>query len=888
MAETPIITDGTSDFSQGVDSLKTATAQSPTNPNGLTKSQLAKLVNGTMRDGGLSPRDGFQFRGVIVGLSSLPYLLGSTHQGKVPYVPTSGNPYEIYVIGGHIIKVDPTFVAAPIDLSEVFGFSFISTTTKAYFCKGSKFLVIQSGNYNPLTNGGELPIFWDGASLTRSNGITGITTRGGFVAQEYNLTLPVWTAPAAGDSLIFPGVVWPGNLYDKVLITDTASSNICTAAISNINPLTIQTDTQISSSSNAAGTYDFTIGYWKNAASMVGASTGPGVQFTTAATITSAQQLNEFAPREWTINFSTSYYYPGNVGDSIYIEVSSTVYGPYMVQKVSSGKMQIEAGTPNIAPGLGVASILPIILNYTQQVFYVPGVGNNVSIPLPTNAPDTYFGSIGDVVTITNGGDNYGTYIVTGYGGIQSWQTGTGLTLRQTIAGNMSQQLPFQFDFTIVSTPTGSGTNVNQIPSAGAMIYFMGRIWYGSGAVANAGDIVGGPSGTLENNFQDSVLYVTENPLVIGGDGFAMPSGSDNITAFAIPQMINASLGQGLLNIATANAIFALQVPVTRADWIAANAANAPQVFVVQQSNGFANDWSCVGVNGDIWFQSNAPDIRSLLTAVRYFQQWGNVDISSNEDYILSQVNPALLLWASGFYFNNRLWMTSLPTQTPFGVVHNAIIPIDLSPISTLEQQNPPNWEGNYEGLQIFQLTTATFSGQQRAFASVLSANISGQIEVWENVVNSVGESTGQNTFPIKWQGTFPGFTWDKEFEMKELLSGELWLDQIQGVVTCLVEYSPDGSSCWYPWYKFSVCNATDSSQLPIPEGYPLIEFSQAVRKPITLPIPPEANDDQNNRPASIGYEFQPRITFTGQCRLRGMRFHARVVKRALYEGLQT
>ena len=77
----------------------------------------------------------------------------------------------------------------------------------------------------------------------------------------------------------------------------------------------------------------------------------------------------------------------------------------------------------------------------------------------------------------------------------------------------------------ITNPAVAPGTpGVNEIPAGTAMDYFMGRIWYAQGRVANAGDIVGGPSGTLAYDFRDSVLNVTECPLVLGGDGFSVPA----------------------------------------------------------------------------------------------------------------------------------------------------------------------------------------------------------------------------------------------------------------------------------------------------------------------------------------------------------------------------
>jgi hypothetical protein len=275
-----------------------------------------------------------------------------------------------------------------------------------------------------------------------------------------------------------------------------------------------------------------------------------------------------------------------------------------------------------------------------------------------------------------------------------------------------------------------------------------------------------------------------------------------------------------------------------------------------------------------------------LLTAVRYFQQWSNPLLSSNEDRILSLVNTSLLGWSNSVFFATRRLKCTLPQETPYGVVFPAIMPLDLTTISTLETQDPPNWEGHYEGLNILKIDVATFGTQQRCFAAVLSPTVPGQMEVWENVVGQIGDQSATQNNRIEWQATLCSFTWGNEFEMKELQGAELWFDQLQGPVDVLVEYCPDGSSCFYPWAAFTICSAADSTQLASPAEYPVITFQPGVKKPLMLPHPPEATGESNHRPAYQGYEFQPRITVRGQARLRGVRLHATRRKVSLYENI--
>jgi hypothetical protein len=384
--------------------------------------------------------------------------------------------------------------------------------------------------------------------------------------------------------------------------------------------------------------------------------------------------------------------YPGKIGDvvAIYGDGNQTPFGTFQVTAISSGQIKATSIQPqNIGTNMfGGCVILPIQNVISGANFFlIPPVGQTIRIPLDHQ----YIGSLGDIVSIPT----IGTFTVANVG---NFLEAGPLVLTTISATNVGSIFPVDFTLTVIQAPSAIGLLINQIPAATVMAYYVGRIFYAQGNVINYGDVTGSLSGTAENNYLDAVLSVTQNPFILGGGGFAMPSGNDNITGMAIPQMINAALGQGLLNIGTANGVFALQVPQDQTQWDSLTASNPPQIFVVQQSNGFANDWCVCSVNGDLWFQSYLADIRSLLTAVRYFQQWGNVSLSSNEERILEQVNVSLLFFASSIYFNNRLLNTTYPQQTPYGVVHPALIPLDLTTISTLEQQDAPNWEGQLEG----------------------------------------------------------------------------------------------------------------------------------------------------------------------------------------------
>ena len=447
-----------------------------------------------------------------------------------------------------------------------------------------------------------------------------------------------------------------------------------------------------------------------------------------------------------------------------------------------------------------------------------------------------------------------------------------GATLRRSIGINNNAVVP--------GTP-----GVNELPAAFSMDYYQQRLWYSLGNSVAAGDIVGGNSGTVPYQFTNAILNVTENPLVLGngGDAFSLPSNAGQIRALCHSANLDATLGQGQLFIGTRKQIFALQVPVTRADWIAANSTNAPLLTIVQLNNGMVNDRSVVAVNGDLFFQSLEPSIRSLITAIRYFQQWGNTPISREIGRILQFNDRALMRFSTGIYFDNRLLQAVLPKQTPQGVVHQAIVPLDFEVISTLSDAKPPAWEGHWEGLNILQMFTGDFGGVERAFAVVV--NEAKEIAVWELTTDQRFEN-GDNR--VTWQVEFPAFNFGKEFDLKDLVGAELWIDKLFGTVEFELFWRVDGDPCLRFWHRWTECTQRNSSENPLNPilGYPQQAFRESYRATMNLPQPPLYCEPVMHRPAHRGYQFQPVLQIKGWCRVRGILLYANPVEKSIYENL--
>jgi hypothetical protein len=311
---------------------------------------------------------------------------------------------------------------------------------------------------------------------------------------------------------------------------------------------------------------------------------------------------------------------------------------------------------------------------------------------------------------------------------------------------------------------------------------------------------------------------------------------------------------------------------------------------VLQINNGSVNDRSVVNVNGDLFYQSLEPSIRSLVDAVRYFQQWGNRSISANIQRVLQFNNRALMrLGAAGTTFDNRLYQTQLPIQTAQGVVSQALAILDFLPVSTFESNKEPIWNGIYEGLQYFNLATADFNGLERSFCTVRAAQ-AGDIQLYETIplqrtdFNDFGGSITESR--IVWSFETPAFTWSQEFLLKRLVSAELWVDRVSGEVVFKLEYRPDGDTCWRLWNEWKICSArTTAEDCEHPISYPIAPYGDGYKQNMVMPKPRVGCETFSARPSDVAYQQQFRLTVKGYCRLRGMIFKAEPDDREMYKG---
>lgn len=501
-------------------------------------------------------------------------------------------------------------------------------------------------------------------------------------------------------------------------------------------------------------------------------------------------------------------------------------------------------------------------------------------VPLPG-------GTAQDVAVDSVPAGTAGSVLVDVNGDINSWQIpATGLPpagVNQVYIVNLTG---------IPGDPIAIGDTLEseqELPAGTAMDYYMGRIWVANGREYIAGDIVGGPSGSPQYGFRDSILKMIDNAFTASGGAFIVPSNAGNIRALKHPANLDTALGEGQLLPMTRRNVYSTNVVPDRAAWAL---LSEPIQRVAQINFGTVSDRSVVTVNGDLYYQA-VDGIRSLQQSIRYFNSGpGNVALSNEVQRAIALNDKSLLHVASGAEMDNRLLQSTIPYQTPVGIAHKGLLPLNFDVLSTLGEKHPPAWEGAWVGIPFLKLLKGDFGGRQRCFAIIWS-DISQEIQIWELTENAQ-EDYGKETTPggdrITWQIETPSFDWGNSFQLKELQNLEFWIDRLSGTVRFVLEYRPGSLPCWLPYHEWEECAARNECELPnpiLPCDHPTQPYLPQYRAMMTMPKPPVGCNNNAVRPTNQDFSFQFRLTIKGTCRIRGIMVHALPMERAPFDGLR-
>lgn len=496
--------------------------------------------------------------------------------------------------------------------------------------------------------------------------------------------------------------------------------------------------------------------------------------------------------------------------------------------------------------------------NYGTSISYT--ARNTAAFTLPvvgSTAPMTFSNVLalveGDVITV----QNRGTFSVQTIAGLVV----TLLNISATPAGQL--------------VPVPAADNLSWVKSGGQLppgrmgAYGLGRIWMSliDGKQFVAGDIVGGSSGTVANNFRDAVLQITENLYLAGGGNFTVPGSYGDIRAMCFSETLDSSLGQGALQVFTPTTVFSCNAPVDRTTW---QDVTNPILTESAKGGGGLSQWSTVNSNSDIL--SRAYDgIRSLILTRREFNTWGNVPISREVQPQLDRDSEDLLGYTSAVVFDNRHLMTTEGELVDGrGVIWTRLTVANHDPVSSLQGKSPSVYDALYwQGLNVFQLVRGTIDEEDRCFAFTLNEH-NDKIELWEILKSSSPEIYDDVDTRIVW--SFESAMLDfgqrdpRTRERLRLGQSEISVNELRGKVSFQAYFRPDFWPCWVPWASWEEC-ASDND---------VVGTSPSFRPNMGLPEPdPGWCDPTTNRPLREGYFFQFKLVITGHCKMTSVKLTA-------------
>lgn len=731
-------------------------------------------------------------------------------QGAGYYRPDFGTAQLIVSISGHIYSLTETggaFVVADISIA---GDLNDAAQHQAWMWQAEKWLIISDGT-------GTLPIFYDGTICRRSYGPSGVLA---IAAASGNFPSP----RVIGETLTINLTANYTGPYDVPVIFNGAfyqtKANLSGYAVILTNVgATVGANEADGSSIMAQPSY---VGLITNSPSIQVGVHGPQallLQFAQPSGLTVGDVVTVTGFGNWTVY---------GVNQALN-QAAVTGSGPN-----SPGDI-VPAGTLIQKVGGGPA----VLIGLTIGVFVNPAVGAtvNVSIDRP------YSGASGQTVWI--GTEQY--TIAPSVPGASA----TIFLVNLSDTANAGGAIP-------TGSPGGDILSVPEIPACRMGAYGMGRNAFShiDGISFDYGDIVGGAAGTQANSFRDSVLKMTESTFQSGGGSFRLPGSGDIITSMVFGANLDVSLGQGPLQVGTANSMFTCTVAFDRSTWATTTNPILTEALI---GNGPQGQWSTTLVNSDIFFRSSEGEA-SLVQARRDFFSWGNVPISQEMRPVYDADNQTLLQYGSKVDFDNRALETVNPVSSAQGIYHDKLVSMSFDTISNLRTKLPPVYEGTWEGLNILQTLTGNINGRNRCFAFVLNTT-SNKIELYEILRQATTTVNDNGTDRITWQFDTP-IVFNKDIkglnELVRLMAGEIYTKDVQGTVDVEVQYRPDFNPAWTSWRRWTMTPAT---------WKPRIGFGE--------PSDSDCEQGGGGRKMRVGYFFQLRFIITGHCKVMGCRVNA-------------
>lgn len=794
-------------------------------PQLLEKNQLAYAFNATVRGGLITHRPAITRRLTFAWPDPLvqEQVEQGLFQGSCVYRPDSGPSCLIASISGKQFQFSISGSVVTVTDISIADDPNGADTTQAWLWQSERFVIISDGI--------NLPIFYDGSTSRRSDGPTQVLNTATAasstvppIGDVFDVTLTGSYTGPFNKPILFHGAYYMAvdnsTQYFATLVTkyDVGTGHDAGAEIvsqpSIAGYMTVQKQAAYNQPNLAA-----------NAVSLV---------ITLASPYTGAigSLLAITGDFDYGNGLTIIWRVTAKSGNTVTVRNNAAIFSPSGVIGYRYPVSTVVQVSGSIAPNVVVARLVNSLATTG------PGTSQSVRIR------DEYTGAAGAIVYIDGA-----QYAITAGATVNGSPTLNPITLKN-LSDAEGETIVFGTGLPVQTVP--------ELPACRMGAYGMGQNWVSlvDGLSFICSDISRGPSGTPAYDYRDAVLKTTE--ITFNGGSFAIPSSGSPITSMIFTAKMDESLGQGALQIGTATAIFSVNAPY---DFSNPPPLNTPILPEVLKGRGPIGQNSTALVNSDVFFRS-VDSIGSFIQARRDFTSWGNTGISDEvNERVLDSDDQSLLPFGSSITFDNRFITTCSPATSPNGVINRGSVVINLDPVSNLSGKADSVYDGLWSGTNTLQYLEGLFDGVSRAFAFGFNTDLL-KIELYELLTSKSATKFDNSMVPIVWGFETAGlFNSDvkPESQLMRLINGEFSVDKVIGPVNFKVWYRFD-NGCWTEWTEFAVCSSTSGDE----QSYPRLGLGE-----------PDATDCDraNNKPAREGYILQVKFEITGHCRFLKARF---------------
>lgn len=230
---------------------------------------------------------------------------------------------------------------------------------------------------------------------------------------------------------------------------------------------------------------------------------------------------------------------------------------------------------------------------------------------------------------------------------------------------------------------------------------------------------------------------------------------------------------------------------------------------------------------------------------------------------------------------------TALLLYDPEGVSfdHKVIIALDFTPVAGNSGKGPAAYNGAWAGPdESFRLLlSGMFENEMRAY--FVGRTPQDGNTIWEISRDFGGDiDNNDNLRPINCWLETRSFDFRAPFELKKISRADLWVSELSGNVDFKVYFRPDQYPAWVLWHEFNLTAPIVDTAVDHVTGLPVTGLPQ-YRTQVTLPTPADAGSPVDNRLYRVGFNFQIRIEWVGNCKIEKFMIYANEIPENLQNG---